>query len=164
MIIPATTYPFLLRHVHSCYNIFIPATTWSFLRPQVTTLTRRPSARPSIYVATTEGGVLLSNNYRLVSRPRHSQGLLYKHCHNWFINSLSYPLSEFWNALITKGFDCRHGICQGFTDIIRVKFLVTGVKCSYDHMQFVVNSLHVAFWVCSVLFYVATTAVVLPVN
>ena len=39
----------------------------------------------------------------------------------------------------------RHGICHGCMDIIRVKNFVTGVKCSYEHTQYVVNLLPVAF-------------------
>ena len=33
-------------------------------------------------------------------------------------------------------------------DIIRLKFLVAGVKCSYEHTQLVVKSLPIAFLFC----------------
>ena len=46
------------------------------------------------------------------------------------------------------GLKHRHGICHGCTDIIRVKFVFTGVKCSCEHTLFVVNSLPVALLCC----------------
>ena len=42
----------------------------------------------------------------------------------------------------------RHGICHGCTDIIRVKFFMTGVKCSHDHTLFILNSFPVALLCC----------------
>ena len=41
----------------------------------------------------------------------------------------------------------RHGTCHGCTDIIRVKFVVTGIKRFYENMQYDVNSLPVDFFV-----------------
>ena len=51
----------------------------------------------------------------------------------------------------------RHGICHGCTDIIREKFVVTGVKCSYEHVQYVVNSLTDAFLFCFSQLFRCTT-------
>ena len=60
---------------------------------------------------------------------------------------------EFWSTgklqcWSAPGPVCRHGICHGCTDIIHVKFIITGVKCIYEHTLFVVNSLPVAFLCC----------------